>query len=90
MRIVLAIMPIALNLPVHAWKGEDVDTGKSVSIPGAGNNISYGDTVVVYAQEDSAEYFAGTVISKFGFGREVQLEVREETFGDKRIFNMRK
>lgn len=90
MRVLFVIMLMLSNLPVHAWKGEDVDTGKTVNIPGAEGDISFGDTVVVYAQGNTEEYFSGVVYSIFGYGREVQLEVRDEQFGDKKIFNMRK
>ena len=90
MKILLVIMLVSFNLPAHAWKGEDVDSGELVNIRGAEGDISDGDAVVVYSQESADEYFSGRVISMFGFGREVQVEIREEEFGDRKIFNMQK
>ena len=90
MKNVLTILLIALSLPVHAWKGEDVDTGKIVNIHGAEGDIRDGDFVVFYTQDDSEKYFSGKIVSMFGFGRDIQLEVRDEDFGDRKIFNMQK
>ena len=84
------ILLITLSLPVHAWKGEDVDTGKLVNVRGDEASISDGDIVVVYTPGSTEEYFSGRVISMYGYGRDVQLEIRDEDFGDRKIFRMQR
>ena len=90
MKIFLVILLITLSLPAHAWKGEDVDNGNPVNISSEDGSISDGAMVVVYTQGSSEEYFSGKVISVYGYGRNVQLEIRDEQFGDRKIFSMQK
>lgn len=86
------ILPILLLLLAchssFAWTGEDTDSGQIVTIHGS-EFINDGDTVF-YTLGESEDYLSGTVISMFSFGSEVQIQVRDEAFGDIRLFSMEK
>jgi hypothetical protein len=80
MKSITAIILLTLSMTASAWTGEDINSGELVFISGS-EHLNYGDQVT-FKKGDAGSYKDGVILSKFNYGDDFQLEVREERFGD--------
>ncbi|MCK5359749.1 MAG: DUF5334 family protein [Gammaproteobacteria bacterium] len=86
--IIISLLFLFISSSAFAWNGEDTDSGQIVTVHGS-EFVNDGDTIF-YTLGESEEYQSGTVISIFSFGSDIQIQVRDEAFGDIRLFTMEK
>ena len=80
MKTIIAIALLGLSTAANAWTGEDINSGELVFINGS-EQLNYGDQVT-FRKGEAGSFKDGVILSKFNYGNDFQLEVREERFGD--------
>ena len=86
MKVILMMLLLTATVSANAWTGVDINSGKAIYINGS-DQLNYGDRVS-FRVGDNGSYQKGVILSKFNFGNDFQLEVREEQFGDVSVINI--
>ena len=88
MKAIFTILLLAVTVSANAWTGVDVNSGEPIFINGS-EQLNYGEKVT-FRVGDAGHYRDGVILSRFSYGNDFQLEVRDEQFGDVSVINILK
>ena len=86
MKSFFAFLLLAVSVSANAWTGVDIHSGELVVISGS-KQLNYGDRVS-FRKGSARNFQDGIILSKFNYGSDFQLEVREEQFGDVSVISI--